>query len=239
MVTQIRHFFIILISLLLYTAPAISLPSTDDEEAPYGTPVRVLTGGYEATLYEDTQGPRTQAVKDFLSSKNIPFRLETMLWSRAYNLTQTIEDILIYPLTRTKEREDHFKWIKKINEHTFHLIGHKGIMPNNLTKNEIISGDYYAVCEANKSNCSILLEYGFKEKNIFRVKGATVDKVVELLAQGRASFMMENIDIVNYVQEQHPWMKNKIEKVKGVSVTREDYLAASTLSASLKEHLYK
>ena len=203
--------------------------------------IRVVTGGYEAIeadrLKKPISGPRTEAVKSFLKKKGLDLPIETMLWSRAYNLTENTENVLIYPLTRTKPREGQFIWLQKIDEHRFNLLGHAGANPNTLSKTEIISGKYYAVCETNTSNCQMLQEFGFKEKNIFRVSGIEVDRVVQLLAEGRASFMMENWGIVKKILDRSPDMQGKVIRVQDIEVVQEDYLAAKQLSAEARTML--
>ncbi len=207
-------------------------------KSPY---IRVVTGGYEAMAADKAKraisGPRTDAVKAFLNSRCVGFDIETMLWSRAHNIVKNTGDILIYPLTRTKERETHFEWVKKIDEHHFNLLSHVSVDANNLSKPEIISGKYYAVCETTTSNCHMLLNYGFPEENIFRISGVDVDGIVMRLAVGRASFMMENYDIVSNIVTRIPSLEGKIEQVKNVTVIMEDYLAASRLSSPFKTHL--
>ncbi|MCK0068692.1 hypothetical protein [Kordiimonas laminariae] len=211
----------------------------DAQEAAHA--IRVVSGGYEAIEADRTQkpiaGPRTDAVKTFLKSKGLDLDIETMLWSRAYNLTENTEDVLIYPLTRTTPREDQFIWIKKIDEHRFNLLGHVGANPNQLSKAEITSGKYFAVCETNTSNCQMLLEFGFKEENIFRVSGIEVDRVVQLLAEGRASFMMENWGIVKRIMDRSPELQGMIVRVHDIEVVQGDYLAAKQLSVGAKEKL--
>ena len=76
----------------------------------------------------------------------------------------------------------------------------------------------------------MLLQYGFPDKNIFRIKGHEVDGVVMRLADGRASFMMENYEIVADIMATTPILQGKIEKIHNVTMVMEDYLAASKLS---------
>ncbi len=229
----------------IFTSSAISV-SAADHIMPTGgdhrTPrIRVVTGGYEAIAADNEKreisGPRTTAVTAFLRTQGFDFKIDTMLWSRAYNIAQTNDNTLIYPLTRTKEREAHFQWIKKIDEHHFNLLGHVSVNANNLTKADIISGKYFAVCETTTSNCHMLLDYGFPNENIFRISGVEVDGIVMRLALGRASFMMENYEIVSNIAKRIKSLEGKIEKVHNVSVVMEDYLAAKSLSPDVQARL--
>ncbi|MEX0297647.1 MAG: hypothetical protein AB3N28_01155 [Kordiimonas sp.] len=204
--------------------------------------IRVVTGGYEAIAADNEQreisGPRTTAVKNFLHAQGFTFKIDTMLWSRAYNIIHNSNDnILIYPLTRTKEREAHFQWVKKIDEHHFNLLSHVSVNANELTKADIISGKYFAVCETTTSNCHMLLDYGFPDENIFRISGVEVDGIVMRLALGRASFMMENYEIVSNIAKRIKSLEGKIEKVHNVTVVMEDYLAAKSLSPNVHARL--
>jgi len=211
------------------TSPTLSIEETDQ------FPLRVVTGGYEAIEADKAnrkiKGPRTSSVKTFLHAKNLSFQIETMLWSRAYNIAINTPDVFIYPLSRTKEREKHFIWIKKIDEHHLTLMSHTSVNANSLNKAQIISGKYFAVCEKNTGNCHMLRDYGFPEANILRVAGVNIEGVVLRLVEGRASFMIENYDIVSEIITRMPKLKGKIETVGNVKVIMEDYLAASRLSS--------
>lgn len=234
----------ILGGMIIFAGGIIPAAAVSDDELPpplISPYIRVVTGGYEAIAADKARraisGPRTDTVKEFLHSRGIGFDIETMLWSRAHNIVKNTRDILIYPLTRTNERETNFEWVKKIAEHQFNLLSHVNVDANNLTKPEIVSGKYYAVCETTTSNCHMLRDYGFPEENIFRIAGVEVDGIVMRLAVGRASFMMENYSIVSDVVKRIPSLEGKIEKVNGITVIMEDYLAASKLSSTFKTHL--
>lgn len=224
-----------------FSFPAKAMDHDEKTGATTSPYIRVVTGGYEAIAADAAKrpvsGPRTNAVKKFLSAQGFTFKIDTMLWSRAYNIANNTPNTLIYPLTRTKERETHFEWIKKIDEHRFHLLSHVNVNANALSKEEITSGKYFAVCETTTSNCHMLLDYGFPDENIFRIAGVEVDGIVMRLAVGRASFMMENHGIVADIVKRFPSLEGKIEKVKDVALVMEDYLAASKLSPSNKARL--
>jgi hypothetical protein len=201
--------------------------------------VRVITGGYEAELARingtPLKGPRTDAVKAFVDRASIPYSIETVIWNRAMKQVKVEPRTLIYPLTRTVEREHHFDWIKEIDTHTYHLLGKAEVGNEIVSKEDIISGKYLAICEAATSNCDVLKQFGFPDSAIIRVTGQNAQSMLKLILDGRASFTMEDVEFYHtYVSDSD---RDKLVKIGDYSITKRDYLAGYKTEETLKQHL--
>jgi hypothetical protein len=182
---------------------------------------------------ENLKGPVTSAVKDFLDKKGLAYKIETMVWGRAYNLAKLEKNILIYPLSRTKERETTFQWIKEISKQEYNLIGRSSISPNTLSREEILGGDYYAICEIRSAICNITREFGFPENRIIRIAGTYIKAMISRVINGRATFFVENFEDIKKVLKDNPELMRKIEKVDGFEISYPEYLAAKNLDPEI------
>ena len=228
-----RNVLIILLSILSTSVIA------EDESRPE---IRVVTGGYEAmnALNGGTlHGPATDAVIAFMDSHDVDYTITAMPWSRAYNLFLTKDDVIIYPLTRSSDRESKFTWIEKVKQRSYNLIGHIDVNPSQLTKTQIISGKYFALCEGNSFNCNSLADYGFPSENMLRVHGVELDKILKLVNRGRASFIWEGLKAVKKIADKDITLKDKFIPVAGTHSTVSDYLAAYKLKPELLKLLKK
>ncbi len=202
--------------------------------------VRVVTGGYEAMRAvhgAKLEGQQVDTVRAYLDAKGVDYTITPMAWSRAYNLALSSDDVIIYPLTKTPEREDNFKWLLHVHRQSYTLIGHKKIDPLELSKSDILSGKYLSLCEANSVNCHFLAKYGFPQSSILRVHGVELDKILRLVSKGRASFMMEEVEEVNRTASRHPQMKGQFIPIKGTHFYADDYLAAYHLKPEIASRL--
>lgn len=197
--------------------------------------IRVVTGALDAFnagyKIEKLEGPRTDFVKAFLDKKDLNYTIEPMYWGRAYNLAMTGNNVLIYPLTRSPERESDFHWIEAVSHQEYRLIGLSSISPNDLTKAQIIGGGYYAICDGRSISCSSLLKFGFPENRIIRNNSTQFVDNIRLLVNGRATFMMEDWDeVIAPVLEKNPQFKDKIQPIKDYAILQPNYLAGKNLS---------
>lgn len=68
-------------------------------------------------------GPSTELVRSVLNEANIPYSIEVLPWSRAYNTALTQPNTMIYSLARTEQREDLFQWIGSVMRLNYYLVG--------------------------------------------------------------------------------------------------------------------
>lgn len=105
---MIKFYLIILILFLLCHSLTLSADKSDQLR------IEVLTEQYPPFSYEKNGvigGISTEVVINLFAELGIHPDIRVMRWSRAYRRALRNEDVLIYSLARTPEREDLFHWI--------------------------------------------------------------------------------------------------------------------------------
>lgn len=90
--------------------------------------LRVLTEEYPPFNFTDKgqiTGLATEVVQAVLKEIDIGGQFQSMPWARAYETAQTSENVLIYSINRSKEREKLFKWVGVIHPTNFYLFALK------------------------------------------------------------------------------------------------------------------
>lgn len=86
--------------------------------------IKVVTeeyGPYNFTQNNEVTGFCTEIVKVILKKVGLKYELKSYPWPRAYNMALNDENILIYSIRRTKDREALFKWGGVIAKSTSYL----------------------------------------------------------------------------------------------------------------------
>lgn len=99
-----------------------ALPVRADE------PLKILTEEYPPYNYTDKgkiTGLGTEVVQAVLKEIHIEGQFQSMPWARAYETAQNTENVLIYSINRSKEREKLFKWVGQITPTDFYLFSMK------------------------------------------------------------------------------------------------------------------
>lgn len=99
--------------------------------------IKVLTEEYPPLNFTENgkiTGLGTEVVQAVLKEVNIEGQFQSMPWARAYETTQSTENVLIYSINRSKEREKLFKWIGPITPSEYYLFSLKsrGLLLDNL-----------------------------------------------------------------------------------------------------------
>ncbi|WP_263263341.1 transporter substrate-binding domain-containing protein [Pseudomonas sp. RIT-PI-S] len=77
-------------------------------------PLRVLTEElppFNMTDGGEVTGMSTEVVRAVLAEAGLSARIEVMPWARAYDLALHQDNVLIYSIARTPERETRFNWV--------------------------------------------------------------------------------------------------------------------------------
>ncbi|GAB3186473.1 substrate-binding periplasmic protein [Hydrogenophaga aquatica] len=101
---------------------ACALPATAHET------IRILTEEYPPFNYTDkgkVTGLATEVVQAVLKEIGIEGQIQSLPWARAYETAQNSENVLLYAVHRSKEREKLFKWIGPIMPTNFYLFAWK------------------------------------------------------------------------------------------------------------------
>ena len=67
------------------------------------------------------QGVAYDLVKALMDESHLQYNMEVYPWSRAYNNALTTQNVMIYPIGRTVEREEKLNWIGKIVTMTYNI----------------------------------------------------------------------------------------------------------------------
>ncbi len=91
--------------------------------------IRIVTE--ELPPYNMTQGGRltgmsTEVIQAVLKEVGVQASIQSMPWARAYDIALNSENVLIYSITRTAQREKLFKWVGVIAPMHWYLFSKPG-----------------------------------------------------------------------------------------------------------------
>lgn len=115
-----------------------------------GETIKILTEEYPPFNYTDKgkiTGLGTEVVQAVLKEINIEGQIQSMPWARAYETAQNSENVMIYSINRSKEREKLFKWIGLITPTEFYLFSLKS---RNLQLSDINSAKNLQIGTVNQ-----------------------------------------------------------------------------------------
>lgn len=109
--------------LCLAVAGLAPTPAAADE------PLRVVTEEFPPYNFIDkgrVTGLATEVVEAVLKEIGVRATIQSMPWARAYDIARNGENVLIYSITRTAEREKMFKWIGPVAPADWALFALRG-----------------------------------------------------------------------------------------------------------------
>jgi polar amino acid transport system substrate-binding protein len=96
----------------------------------FGEKLHIMTEEYPPFNYTKdgkVTGLATEIVEDIIKRLNLnTSKIKSMQWSKAYNIIQKKPNHMIYVITRTKQRENLFKWVGPIAENKWVFFAKKG-----------------------------------------------------------------------------------------------------------------
>lgn len=138
------------------------------------------------------KGKATKVVTKILDESGLDYKIELINWSEAMFLVENRNDVLIYSLTRSAERESKFKWISKIASPAFYIHGHSDKdYPESVSK--MIDAGYYAACPYMDYKCSEFKRLGFPEDKILEVAESNAKPELLIVNIRKADLFIENI----------------------------------------------
>ncbi|MES2820507.1 MAG: transporter substrate-binding domain-containing protein [Pseudomonadota bacterium] len=81
---------------------------------------------YNMTLDGQLTGMSTEVVQAVLKEVGVQASIQSMPWARAYDIALNSENVLIYSITRTAQREKQFKWVGIIAPMNWYLYAKPG-----------------------------------------------------------------------------------------------------------------
>lgn len=94
-----------------------------------GDTVKILTEEfppYNFSEHGKLTGFSTEVVEAVLKELRISGNFQSLPWARAYETVRDTEDVLIYSMARTAEREKLFKWVGVVAPTTYYLFSLSG-----------------------------------------------------------------------------------------------------------------
>jgi polar amino acid transport system substrate-binding protein len=113
MTSRFGHWCVALLMCVVAGAASGSQATPDPSPAT----LRVVTEElppYNMTENGEVTGLSTEIVQTVMQRANVQARIEVLPWARAYDLAMHNDNVLIYSIARTAEREHLFKWIGAI-----------------------------------------------------------------------------------------------------------------------------
>lgn len=143
-------------------------------------------------VYKDDNGKfigtSVSKLRPIMEKAGIEVEFKTYPWKRALAALNTLDDALIYPLSRIAEREENFSWVIPIHKVDFKLYSLKGKHSSDLIN--LNNGDYSFVCVDKTVLCSILKSFDIPESQI--VKLSTIDdrQMIDMVVRGRIDYVL-------------------------------------------------
>lgn len=158
-----------------------------------------------------TDGLSFDLINSALKKLNINTQINSYPWARSYNLALTEENVLIFSLTRTKEREDLFKWIDTIHILEDYLWALKDNLEikGKITPEEIKK--FKTAVQRDDQQYFFLKEWGLTE-NAGLVVVPTQDLALKMLYAKRVDFIMESDILMDKRAESNGFDPNKLSK---------------------------
>jgi polar amino acid transport system substrate-binding protein len=136
-------------------------------------------------------------VQSFLDQTGVAHEIRLVPFVLGYRETLARDDAIIFNITRTPPREDLFEWIFPMGGFVDYLIALNTSEFNNITKEQILSGQYRVLCERGAVECRTLREFGFAAENIITLAEVPFDELARMLLRGRADFIVGDLDRLN------------------------------------------
>ncbi|WDD98713.1 substrate-binding periplasmic protein [Thalassomonas actiniarum] len=129
-------------------------------------------------------------MQEVLKRAGYSVQIEALPWARAYQTALTDKNVVIFSMTRSRERERLFHWIGELRalSYTFYsLRASTGIRVNSIEQ----ALHYTVVAVRNSVEADILQQQGFKQgKNLILTTGHV--EAWQVLLKGRADIIYAN-----------------------------------------------
>ncbi len=155
-------------------------------------------------------GTSTAIVRAALDDAGFKYTIASYPWARAYDLAQRTENVLIYTIARTQEREDKFKWVSRIepNDPTYFYrkTGNVAISANTIEE----AKKYRGVTLRSSFTHQSLSELGFKPgQNLILTNDPFTG--LKMLMSGNADLYTSSTANVLKILEDVGYPKNSLE----------------------------
>jgi len=192
--------------------------------------IEVVTEKYPPFQWYENEkitGPTTDIVEAMIKKTGTLYTLDIYPWARAYKIALNNENVLIYSITRSKKRENLFKWIGVIASHDTYLWKLKS--RKDIVINSLDDAKKYITAGVRKdAKTQYLLDKGFSSKKQVATVHST-DIAIKLLHSNKVELIVENEDLSVQVKRLGLDI-NKFEKVYYLKNFGKDLYAAFSLN---------
>jgi len=175
--------YLLIVSMLFFSAAVL------------GAELEVVTENWRPYHYmEDGEikGISTKIVKQLLDKSGIKYKINVYPWARAYQMAQTKQNVLIYTIIKTPQREKLFKWVGPLREggniSLYRLKKNK-----HITATTIEQAKRYTIATNNNSMDHIWLKNkGFSKL----ISPSRVEQALRMFFKGRTEMIALNDSII-------------------------------------------
>jgi hypothetical protein len=180
-------------------------------------------------VYTNSDGIIVGSLVDELAAvmkiADISYQFQDLPWKRAMSNTQHSSNTLIFPLSRTAERENNFTWIIPLHVLKFKVYGLKGAFDENLK--DISSGKYTFVCAEDTILCTVLRDSGVPESSIIKFGHIDHTQMINMVFRKRVNFLLISDQGLEYYPDVMDYNKNQLVQLKNYEYEVIEYLAGS------------
>jgi len=194
---------------------------------------KIVTEEFPPDTYLDTKdgqvkGILTDVVRSALKELNADIPITIHDWTEAYDMTLNGENVFIFAMCRTKERENQFKWISRLgaNDITVYSPAKRNyqITSINDLKNYKIATVADDVAEES------IMEQGIKDN---LVRAESQESAIEKVVKGQADLLITALSdegIENILKEKN--LTKALKKILTLDDLRSAYYIATGLKTS-------
>ena len=174
--------FLVLISFFLYAGIKA------DEHSQ--KPLTLLTSNFPPLTYQNEQGEfvgsADKIIQKAFAKQQIDFEIKSLPWKRALKTLENNNDHLIYPLSRTREREESYTWVAPIFELRIKTYG----LNKNYQKLNLKSGKLSFVCIKTTINCDAVKSLELPDRSISVINNISIEQMMKMVLRGYVDFFM-------------------------------------------------
>jgi len=217
------HFFrIAYLIAVMNTFPVVSADPLDNIK------LTLLTDHFPPLTYQNKEGEFIGSgdliIKNLFKIANINYKIKSVPWKRAFRELNTNDYFLIYPLSRSKEREKHFVWIAPL----FHLKINTYGLRNNYHNIDITQGDYRFACIKTTINCQAVKSLNVPKPSVSEISNVSIKQLIKMVMLRHVDFIMSTEAEFKYTVERLNIDPALFVEVTGYQYIVTDYLAAKT-----------
>jgi len=228
---------ILLISIQLYTTTVTVLAVEETKpkviytsaSGSKSTQLTLVTNKNPPYIFTNNNGDIVGTLVDKLATvmnqSDISYQIQEIPWKRALSATKNKSNTLIFPLSRTPEREKDYSWIIPLHHLNYKIYGLKGTFDEKLT--DITSGKYTFICPENTIHCSVLSNIGVPESSMIKYAFIEPHQMINMVLRQRVNFVLVSDQGSDYYSKLLNYDKSKLVHLKNYNFEVVEYLSGN------------